>query len=145
MPSSRPALWEALACRMYLPSLGERLLEGLGFDPGTLERASPDELRAAVANKGPTFAAMFDAYCALADAALQLSNIHVSLILNYLVKPSKTLTSEDLSNCPVKPHAGVGGSGLENTYRIVDMRRTHPMVRRLAAGRSDDTKHQYKQ
>jgi len=124
---------ERVRVEMHMPSLAERILDLLEISPEMLQAMTQQQIRAAAFGSGSEFMALFDAYQALAGAALRLSDIHISLIMNYLVRPSKTIDPATIAKCPVKPVTGVGGNNLEHTFRIAEMRRKHPIVRCLAA------------
>ena len=118
---------------MALPSLADRILDQLGLTRDTLAALPPTGLAARIAQMPEELRDGIAAYKVLVKAAAQLTATHWMLIQNYLVKASKDLTSAQRDRLPVKPDEGTGKASHEQTRRIMEMRRAHPLVSKLIA------------
>lgn len=118
---------------MSMPSITDVIINGLELKIPDCSLADPAEVRRRADARAAGFADTLSALKRLAQAQIQLSNVHFGRIVTHLVKPSSALSKTEAKAMPVKPTAGVGGNDLGHTRSIVDMRKAHPFVTTLLA------------
>jgi hypothetical protein len=129
-----PEDWHALEADMTLPSVADVLLQQLELTPQEVITCNSHALEAHIARQSPELQASLVAYADLFHAAGKLTAMHWALIQNYLIKPAAKLSQAERARLPVPPDHGTGGQSPEETKAIRDMRREHPVLKKLIDG-----------
>lgn len=122
----------AVADAMAQPSLVERVLETIGVKTADLAGIPDGDLVPRFRERSACLLSL-DAFGELIKAAADLSATHFSLIHNYLRRQAKVVSPEIETKLPVKLGSGTGHMDHDATFRIMNMRKNHPIVRRVVA------------
>jgi len=123
----------AIEADFRLPSLAEIFIDGCGLDVAG-ERAPDREafLRAIAAKLEGGLKNSIRAYAELIANAKALTAVHWSLIVNFIVKPSKD-ADQGAAIRLSSPEEGRTGKPLEHTHGLMRMRRDHPATELFVA------------
>lgn len=122
----------AIAQAMAQPSLIDRVLETIGIEEADLQDIPNGDLVRRF-REHPGCLPSLNAFGELIKAAADLSATHYSLIHNYLKRQAKVVPPEIEAKLPVKLGAGTGHMDHDATFRIMEMRKDHPIARRVVA------------
>jgi Domain of unknown function (DUF1864) len=122
---------EALEATMERRSAAGLIVERIGLTPAGVQISEPGKLKAFVGGLPSDARRTLLPFEAAVQAYSSMTAFHSTLIENYLVKAATQLTEAELARMPVKPSAGTGGMGHEETMRIRDMRRLHEVIKPL--------------
>jgi len=114
-----------------LPSLLDCILERLALSRSDLEAWSDEAVGRYVAQHGPNFQRVIDAYDALVKAAGEMSAIHWSLVKNYVIRAGERLDASGKTTLAVPHKAGLTGTSHGQLQQIMEMRRNHPIISKL--------------
>jgi hypothetical protein len=120
-----------VANAMSIPSILDRLLEAMQLTPEQVVTLSHDELRTIAQDQPANLRYTLFAFELVLRVIAGMTAYHWSLIQNYLVKVAKDLPPEVLAKMPVPPTRGTGRKSHEDTWKIVEMRREHPVAGKL--------------
>lgn len=124
----------AIEADMALPSLADRFLSQLHLPGQSIITCDSQALAAHLAVQSPGLQASLRAYARVLHAAGKLTAMHWALIQNFLIKPAAQLSQAERASLPVSPEGGTGGKSHAETMGIRDMRREHPVLKKLFDG-----------
>lgn len=120
---------EPLLAEFRMPSLGNVFLRRLGLNVQIVEVTNRHALAHAVlVSASPVMVEAIKAFVRLIEAAKRLTSAHLALIKNYITRPSLKLVEAPKTSMTRPSDAGVSGRKLEDTVRLVSMRREHPVT-----------------
>lgn len=124
---------DAFECEGKLPSITSILALEIAsnFGPADWLTLDPCEIASELDRSFPGVGAALLSYRRLVRAAKSLTGTHWALVQNYVVRATQGLSEEERKKLPIAGGTGVSGRPVEETERLMNMRRNHVHVERL--------------